>query len=141
MAAKVKAVVKLQLPAGKATPAPPVGTALGPHGINIPQFVKDYNARTAANVGMTIPVEITIMTDRSFTFVLKTPPAPALLKQAANVQKGAAKPKSEKSGKVTRAQIAEIAKAKMPDLNAVDLEGAVKMIEGTARSMGLEVVD
>lgn len=141
MAAKVKAVVKLQLPAGKATPAPPVGTALGPHGINIPQFVKDYNARTAANAGMVIPVEITIMTDRSFTFVLKTPPAPALLKQASKVDKGAAKPGSQSTGSVSRAQIAEIARTKMPDLNAVDLDGAVKMIEGTARSMGLKIVD
>jgi len=141
MAAKVKAVVKLQLAAGKATPAPPVGTALGPHGINIPQFVKDYNARTAANAGMVIPVEITIMTDRSFTFVLKTPPAPALLKQAAKVDKGAPKPGTTSTGQVSRAQIEDIAKTKMPDLNAVDLDGAIKMIEGTARSMGLKVVD
>lgn len=141
MAAKVKAVVKLQLPAGKATPAPPVGTALGPHGINIPQFVKEYNARTAAQAGQVIPVEIVIMTDRSFTFSLKTPPASDLLKAAAKVTKGAAKPGPEKVGQVTRSQVKDIAQQKMKDLNAVDLEGAEKMIEGTARSMGLKVVE
>lgn len=142
MAAKVKAVVKLQLPAGKATPAPPVGTILGPHGINIPQFVKEYNARTAAQIGQVVPVEITIMTDRSFSFQLKTPPASALIKMATKIDKGTAKPGVDKPvGTITRTQVREIAQTKMPDLNAVDLDGAIKMIEGTAKAMGLKIVD
>lgn len=141
MGKKVKAIVKLQVPAGKATPAPPVGTALGPHGINIMQFCKDYNSRTAAMAGTIVPVEITIFQDRSFTFVLKTPPAPVLLKKAAGIEKASGVPNRDKVGTVTRKQIREIAEQKMKDLNAVDVEGAMKMIEGTARSMGIEVKD
>ena len=139
MGKKVKAIVKLQVPAGKATPAPPVGTALGPHGINIMQFVKDYNARTANMAGTVVPVEITIFQDRSFTFVLKTPPAPVLLKKAAGLEKGSGVPNRNKVGTVTRQQIREIAEQKMKDLNAVDVDGAMKMVEGTARSMGIEI--
>jgi large subunit ribosomal protein L11 len=139
MGKKVKAIVKLQVPAGKATPAPPVGTALGPHGINIMQFCKDYNARTSNMAGTIVPVEITIFQDRSFTFVLKTPPAPVLLKKAAGVEKASGIPNRNKVGTVTRKQIREIAEQKMKDLNAVDVEGAMKMIEGTARSMGIDV--
>ena len=139
MAKKVVALVKLQLPAGKANPAPPVGPALGQHGVNIMQFVKDYNARTQAQTGMVIPVEITVYADRSFTFVLKTPPAKDLLLQAAGLPKGSAKPNTVKVGSVTRAQIREIAQTKMKDLNAIDIEGAMRMIEGSARSMGLTV--
>lgn len=141
MGKKVKAIVKLQVPAGKATPAPPVGTALGPHGINIMQFCKDYNSRTAAMAGTIVPVEITIFQDRSFTFVLKTPPAPVLLKKAAGIEKASGVPNRDKVGTVTRKQIRDIAEQKMKDLNAVDVEGAMKMIEGTARSMGIEVKD
>ncbi len=141
MGKKVKAIVKLQVPAGKATPAPPVGTALGPHGINIMQFCKDYNSRTANMVGTIVPVEITIYQDRSFSFVLKTPPAPVLLKKAAGIEKASGVPNRNKVGAVTRQQIREIAEQKMKDLNAVDLEGAMKMIEGTARSMGIDVKD
>ena len=141
MAAKVKAIVRLQLNAGKATPAPPVGTALGPHGINIPQFVKDYNARTAPMAGQVIPVEITIMSDRSFTFVLKTPPAPDLLKSAAKVDRGSARPNTAPAGTVTRAQVRQIAETKMKDLNTTDIDMAMRMIEGTARSMGIKVTD
>lgn len=141
MAKKVVALVKLQLPAGKANPAPPVGPALGQHGVNIMQFVKDYNARTQAQTGMVIPVEITVYADRSFTFVLKTPPAKDLLLQAAGISKGSAKPNTVKIGSVTRAQIREIAQTKMKDLNAIDIEGAMRMIEGSARSMGLTVTD
>jgi len=141
MAKKVVALVKLQLPAGKANPAPPVGPALGQHGVNIMQFVKDYNARTQAQTGMVIPVEITVYADRSFTFVLKTPPAKDLLLQAAGLPKGSAKPNTVKVGSVTRAQIREIAQTKMKDLNAIDIEGAMRMIEGSARSMGLTVTD
>ncbi len=141
MAKKVKAVVKLQLPAGKATPAPPVGPALGQHGVNIMAFCKEYNARTANMAGSIIPVEITIFTDQSFTFVLKTPPASDLLKKAAGVEKGSSEPNRIKVGKVTRDQIREIAEIKMKDLNAYDLEAAMRMIEGSARSMGIEVVD
>src|SRR5919199_5086401 len=137
MGKKVKAIVKLQVPAGKATPAPPVGTALGPHGINIMQFCKDYNARTANMAGMIVPVLITIYQDRSFTFDLKTPPAPVLLKKAAGLEKGSGVPNRTKVGTVTRKQVREIAEQKMKDLNAVDVEGAMKMIEGTARSMGI----
>ena len=139
MGKKVKAIVKLQVPAGKATPAPPVGTALGPHGINIMQFCKDYNSRTASMAGTIVPVEITIYQDRSFSFVLKTPPAPVLLMKAAGIEKASGVPNRNKVGTVTRKQIREIAEQKMKDLNAVDVEGAMKMIEGTARNMGIEV--
>lgn len=139
MAKKVKAVVKLQIPAGKANPAPPVGSALGPHQINIMGFCKEYNARTQAQMGQIIPVEITIFTDQSFSFILKTPPAGDLLKKAAKVQKGSSTPQSRDGGRVTRAQVREIAEIKMPDLNAADVEGAMRIIEGTARSMGIVV--
>ena len=139
MGKKVKAIVKLQVQAGKATPAPPVGTALGPHGINIMQFCKEYNAKTASQAGSVVPAEITIFQDRSFTFVLKTPPAPAMLMKAAGVEKGAGVPNRNKVGSVTRKQVRDIAEMKMKDLNAIDLDGAMKMIEGTARSMGIEV--
>jgi len=139
VAKKVIAMVKIQIPAGKATPAPPVGTALGPHGINIMDFCKAFNARTAAQAGMIIPVEITIYADRSFSFITKTPPAAVLLKQAAGLEKGSGVPNREKVGTVTRAQIREIAETKMPDLNANDIEAAMRIIEGTARSMGLVV--
>ena len=141
MGKKAKAIVKLQVPAGKATPAPPVGTALGPHGINIMQFCKEYNAKTASQAGTIVPVEITIYQDRSFSFILKTPPAPVLLKKAAGVEKASGVPNRNKVGSVTRKQVREIAEMKMKDLNAVDVEGAMKMIEGTARSMGIDVRD
>ncbi len=140
MAKKVRAVVKVQAPAGKATPAPPIGPALGQHGINIMAFVKEFNERTAPQAGMVIPAEITVFEDRSFTFITKTPPAPDLLKKAANIEKGSGVPNKTKVGSVTRAKIREIAETKMQDLNANDLAAAEKMIEGTARSMGLEVV-
>lgn len=133
--------LKLQLPAGQATPAPPVGTALGPHGVNLMEFVKAYNDATASQRGQIIPVEISIYEDRSFDFVMKTPPAAALLRQAARVEKGSAEPNKTKVGSVTRAQVRDIAETKMPDLNAVDLEGAMKIVEGTARSMGITVTD
>jgi large subunit ribosomal protein L11 len=136
---KVRAVLKIELEAGKATPAPPVGTALGPHGINIMEFCKAYNEKTASQAGDVVPAEITIYEDRSFTFILKTPPAVNLLKKAAGIEKGSPKPNREKVGKVSREQLAQIAQLKMKDLNAYDLDQAVKMIEGTARSMGLEV--
>ena len=139
MGKKVKAIVKLQVPAGKATPAPPVGTALGPHGINIMQFCKEYNAKTASQAGMIVPAEITIYQDRSFSFVVKTPPAPVLLMKAAGIEKASGVPNRNKVGTVTRKQVRDIAETKMKDLNAMDLEGAVKMIEGTARSMGIDV--
>ena len=139
MGKKAKAIVKLQVPAGKATPAPPVGTALGPHGINIMQFCKEYNAKTARMADIIVPCEITIYQDRSFTFVLKTPPAAVLLKKAAGIEKGSGVPNRDKVGAVTRKQVREIAETKMKDLNAVDVEGAMKMIEGTARGMGIEV--
>ena len=139
MAKKVKAIIKLQIPAGKASPAPPVGPALGQHGLNIMAFVKEYNARTAAQVGMIIPVEITAYADRSFMFVTKTPPAYDLLLKAAGVQKGSSEPNRIKVGSVTRDQVKDIAQLKLKDLNAIDIEGAVRMIEGTARSMGIEV--
>lgn len=139
MAKKVKAIVKLQCPAGKANPAPPVGPALGQHGVNIMEFVKQYNERTAPQMGTIIPVEITIYDDRTFTFVTKTPPAPTLLIKAAGVPKGSGEPNKKKVGTVTRAKVEEIAKIKMPDLNATTMEAAVKIIEGTARSMGLTV--
>jgi large subunit ribosomal protein L11 len=141
MAKKVKAIVKLQIPAGKANPAPPVGPALGQHGVNIMAFCKEYNARTAAQVGTVIPVEITIYADQSFTFVTKTPPAADLLRQAAGIQKGAAKPKQETIGKITRKQLREIAETKLKDLNAYDVESAMRMVEGSARSMGIAITD
>ncbi|HEX6548612.1 MAG TPA: 50S ribosomal protein L11 [Candidatus Dormibacteraeota bacterium] len=137
---KVRAILKIELQAGKATPAPPVGTALGPHGINIMEFCKAYNERTAQQQGEVVPAEITIFEDRSFTFVLKTPPAVNLLKRAAGIEKGSDKPNRDKVGKVSRQQLRTIAEAKAKDLNAYDVEKAMKMIEGTARSMGLEVV-
>ena len=137
---KVRAVLKIELPAGRATPAPPVGTALGPHGINIMEFCKSYNERTAQQTGDVVPAEITIFEDRSFTFVLKTPPAVNLLKKAAGIEKGSSKPNRDKVGRITRDQLRTIAQAKAKDLNAYDIEKAVKMVEGTARSMGLEVV-
>lgn len=139
MAKKVKAIVKLQIPAGKANPAPPVGPALGQHGVNIMAFVKEYNEKTASQAGTIVPVEITIYEDRSFTFVTKTPPATDLLKKAAGLEKGAAVAK-QKVGTVSRQKIREIAELKMKDLNANDVEAAMKMIEGTARSMGIEIV-
>jgi large subunit ribosomal protein L11 len=137
---KVKAQVKIQIEAGKATPAPPIGTALGPHGVNIMEFVRAYNEKTAAMAGQIIPVELTIYEDRSFTFVTKTPPAADLLKKAAGVEKGSAKPNKEKVGKVTERQVREIAELKLKDLNAFDVTAAMKMIEGTARSLGIDVV-
>jgi len=136
---KVKAMVKIQMEAGKATPAPPVGTALGPHGVNIMEFVKTYNDRTASMAGQVIPVEITIFEDRTFTFVTKTPPAAALLKKAAGVEKGSAQPGREKVGTVTQQQVREIAQLKLKDLNAFDVEAGMRMVEGTARSLGIEV--
>jgi large subunit ribosomal protein L11 len=137
---KVRAVLKIELQAAKATPAPPVGTALGPHGINIMEFCKAYNERTAQQAGDVIPAEITIFEDRSFTFVLKTPPTVNLLKKAAGIEKGSVKPRREKAGTVTREQVRAIAEVKAKDLNAFDQAMAMRMIEGTARSMGLEVV-
>lgn len=139
MAKKVAAIVKLHIPAGKASPAPPVGTALGQHGINIMTFCKEYNARTASQAGQIVPVEITVFADRSFTFVTKTPPASDLLKKAARIEKGSVDAGQQKAGSVTRKQIREIARLKMSDLNAIDLAGAERIIEGTARSMGLVV--
>jgi large subunit ribosomal protein L11 len=141
MAKKVKAIVKLAIPAGKATPAPPVGPALGQHGINIMAFCKDYNARTAHQAGSIIPAEITVFQDNSFRFILKTPPATDLLKKAAGVSKGASEISLETVGTVSQQQVREIAEQKMKDLNAYDIEGAMRMIEGTARSMGIKVVD
>ena len=141
MAKPIKAVVKLQLQAGKATPAPPVGSTLGPHGINIPMFVKGFNDQTAKDAGLIIPCVVTIYNDRSFDFVLKTPPAATLIKKALGLTSGSKKPNSDKVGKITKAQIREIAKTKMVDLNAASFETACSMIEGTARSMGVVVVD
>lgn len=140
MAKKVKAVIKLQIPAGKASPAPPVGPALGQHGVNIMAFCKDYNARTASQAGTIIPVEITIYADRSFSFVTRTPPASVLLKKAAGIEKGSSEPNRAKVGTVTRQDIRKIAELKMKDLNAIDTEGAERIIEGTARSMGITIV-
>lgn len=139
MAKKITGYIKLQIPAGAATPAPPVGPALGQAGVNIMDFVKNFNARTASQAGLIIPVVITVYADRSYTFITKTPPAPILLIKAAGIQKGSGEPNRKKVGTVTRAQVEEIAKTKMPDLNAASLEAAIKTIEGTARSMGLEV--
>ena len=141
MAKKISKVVKLQVPAGKATPAPPVGPALGQAGVNIMAFVKDFNDRTAKQAGLIIPVEITVFEDRSFTFICKTPPAAILLKKAAGLEKASGEPNKKKVGKVTKAQVKEIAETKMPDLNANDVEAAMRIVEGTARSMGVEVVD
>ena len=140
MAKKIVAMVKLQIPAGKATPAPPVGPALGQHGVNIMEFCKSYNERTARLAGTIVPVEITVFADRTFTFVTKTPPAAVLLRQAAGLEKGSGEPNKTKVGSVTRKQVREIAERKMPDLNANTVEAAMRMIEGTARSMGIEVV-
>ena len=136
---KLAAVVKIQIQAGGATPAPPVGTALGPHGINIMDFCKAYNAATENQRGQIIPVDISIYEDRTFTFVTKTPPTPFLLRQAAGIEKGASNPRTDKAGKVTSAQVRQIAETKMPDLNAIDLDGAIAQVAGTARSMGIEI--
>lgn len=140
MAKKVQAMVKLQIPAGKATPAPPVGTALGPHGVNIMDFCKAFNARTAKEEGLIIPVVVTIYSDRSYTFITKTPPAPVLLKRAANIAKGSSEPNKNKVATVTMKQVEEIARLKLPDLNCGSLEAAVRTVAGTARSMGIDVV-
>jgi large subunit ribosomal protein L11 len=137
---RVAAIVKIQIPAGKASPAPPVGTALGPHGVAIMDFVKAYNAATESQVGTIVPVEITIFEDRSFTFILKTPPTPVLLRQKAGLEKAAAEPGKQTVGRITEADLAEIAQIKMPDLNAYDLDAAMQQVRGTARSMGIEVV-
>jgi large subunit ribosomal protein L11 len=139
MPKKVAAVIKLQIPAGKATPAPPVGPALGQHGVNIMAFVKEYNERTASQVGMIVPVEITVYEDRSFSFVTKTPPAAVLIKKALGLETASATPNTKKVGKLTRAKLREIAETKLPDLNTNDIDAAMRMIEGTARSMGVEV--
>jgi large subunit ribosomal protein L11 len=136
---RVAAIVKIQIPAGKATPAPPVGTALGPHGVSIMDFVKQYNAATESQVGTIVPVEITVFEDRSFTFVLKTPPTPVLLREKAGIDKGSSTPSKTTAGNISEAAIEEIAKIKMPDLNAYDLEAAKQQVRGTARSMGLKV--
>jgi large subunit ribosomal protein L11 len=136
---RIAAIVKIQIPAGKASPAPPVGTALGPHGVGIMDFVKAYNAATESQVGTIVPVEITIFEDRSFSFVLKTPPTPVLLRQKAGLEKAASEPGKQKVGRITEADLDEIAKIKMPDLNAYDLEAAKQQVRGTARSMGIEV--
>ncbi len=141
MAKKVVGFIKLQVPAGAANPAPPVGPALGQHGVNIMEFCKQFNAKTQGQAGLIIPVEITVYADRSFTFITKSPPAAVLLKKAAGLEKGSAKPNKEKVGQVTRQQVREIAEAKLQDLNAASIESAMRMIEGTARSMGLKVVD
>jgi large subunit ribosomal protein L11 len=140
VAKKIRSVLTLQLPAGVATPAPPVGTVLGPHGINIVEFTKSYNEKTSDKRGQIIPAQITIYEDRSFTFILKTPPAADLLRKAAGIEKGGSTPKRESAGRVTREQVREIATIKQPDLNANDIEGAMRQVEGTARSMGIEVV-
>ena len=139
MAKKIKAVVKVQIQAGKATAAPPVGTALGPHGINMGQFIKEYNERTAALSGTVVPAVVTVFEDRSYTFVTKSPPAADLIRREAGIEKGSGKPNKEKVGKISRAAVKKIAETKMADLNATSVEGAMKMVEGTARSMGVEV--
>ncbi|MFZ5645253.1 MAG: 50S ribosomal protein L11 [Bacillota bacterium] len=141
MAKRVTAVIKLQCPAGKATPAPPVGPALGQHGVNIMAFVKEYNERTAAQAGLIIPVEITVYEDRSFTFVTKTPPASVLLKKAAGIESGSGEPNKKKVAKVPLSKVREIAELKMQDLNAASVEAAMRMVEGTARSMGIEIAE
>ena len=140
MAKKIQAVVKLQIAAGKATPAPPVGTALGPQGVNIMDFCKNFNAKTAAQDGLIIPAVVTVYSDRSYTFITKTPPAPVLLKRAANIAKGSGEPNKTKVGTVTKKQVEEIAKLKLPDLNCESLEAAMKSVAGTARSMGIDVI-
>lgn len=141
MAKKVVAEVKLLIPAGKATPAPPVGPALGQYGVNIMEFCKAFNAATSSQAGMTVPVIVTIYSDRSFTFVLKTPPASVLLKKAAGIEKGSSEPNRNKVGRITKAQLREIAQIKMPDLNTNDITAAMKIVEGTARSMGIEIIE
>ena len=141
MAKKVTGMIKLQVQAGKATPAPPIGPALGQHGVNIMGFCKEFNARTADQAGLVIPVVITVYQDRSFTFITKTPPAAVLIKKACNIQSGSGRPNTEKVAQITRDQVREIATLKMPDLNAADVEAAMRMIAGTARSMGVTVVD
>ena len=140
MAKKVKAVVKVQIQAGKATAAPPVGTALGPHGINMGQFIKEYNERTASLAGTVVPAVVTIFEDRSYTFVTKSPPAADLIRREAGIEKGSGKPNKEKVGKISRSAVKKIAETKLADLNATSLEGAMKMVEGTARSMGVDIV-
>jgi large subunit ribosomal protein L11 len=139
MAKKIKAVVKVQIQAGKATAAPPVGTALGPHGINMGQFIKEYNERTASLAGTVVPAVVTVFEDRSYTFVTKSPPAADLIRREAGIEKGSGKPNKEKVGKISRAQVKKIAETKLADLNATSVEGAMKMVEGTARSMGVEI--
>ncbi|MGB7415948.1 MAG: 50S ribosomal protein L11 [Thermosynechococcaceae cyanobacterium] len=141
MAKKVVALIKLAIPAGKANPAPPIGPALGQHGVNIMMVCKEYNARTADKVGLVVPVEISVFEDRSFTFILKTPPASVLIKKAAGIEKGSGEPQVVKVGKITKAQLQDIAQTKMPDLNANDIEAAMKIVAGTARNMGVTVVD
>ncbi len=141
MAKKVVAIIKLAIQAGKANPAPPIGPALGQHGVNIMMFCKEYNARTADQAGLVIPVEISVFEDRSFTFILKTPPASVLIKKAAGIEKGSGEPQSKKVGKITTAQLREIAQTKMPDLNANDVEAAMRIVAGTARNMGVTVAD
>jgi len=141
MAKKIAGYVKLQIPAGKATPAPPVGPALGQHGVNIMGFCKEFNEKTAKQAGYIIPVVITVYADRTFSFIMKTPPAPVLIKKAINLESGSGEPNKNKVGKITKAQLKEIAETKMPDLNAASIESAISMIAGTARSMGVEVVD
>ncbi|NEP55835.1 MAG: 50S ribosomal protein L11 [Symploca sp. SIO2G7] len=141
MAKKIVAIIKLALPAGKANPAPPVGPALGQHGVNIMAFCKEYNAKTADQAGMVIPVEISVFEDRSFTFILKTPPASVLIKKAAGIEKGASEPNKQKVGSITRIQLQEIAQTKMPDLNANDIEAAMRIVEGTAKNMGVAIAD
>jgi large subunit ribosomal protein L11 len=139
MAKKIKAIVKVQIQAGKATAAPPVGTALGPHGINMGQFIKEYNERTASLAGTVVPAVVTVFEDRSYTFVTKSPPAADLIRREAGIEKGSGKPNKEKVGKISRAAVKKIAETKMADLNATSVEGAMKMVEGTARSMGVEI--
>ncbi|MGD1907232.1 MAG: 50S ribosomal protein L11 [Leptolyngbyaceae cyanobacterium] len=141
MAKKVVALIKLAIPAGKANPAPPIGPALGQHGVNIMAFCKEYNAKTSDKVGLVVPVEISVYEDRSFTFILKTPPASVLIKKAIGIEKGSGQPNSVKVGSITKAQLQEIAETKMPDLNANDVEAAMRIIEGTARNMGVTVAD
>lgn len=141
MAKKVVALIKLAIPAGKANPAPPIGPALGQHGVNIMAFCKEYNARTQDKVGLVVPVEISVFEDRSFTFILKTPPASVLIKKAAGIEKGSGEPRTNKVGSISRAQLREIAETKLPDLNANDVDAAMKIVEGTARNMGVTVAD
>jgi large subunit ribosomal protein L11 len=141
MAKKVVAIIKLAIPAGKANPAPPIGPALGQHGVNIMAFCKEYNAKTSDQVGLIVPVEISVYEDRSFTFILKTPPASVLIRKAIGIEKGSGEPNSRKVGTLTRAQLRDIAETKMPDLNANDIEAAMRIVEGTARNMGVTVVD